>query len=304
MLALSTSWKSNQVDNGWYLIEALENFEISQVELEYRISRRMYAQMREPLRASRLRVVSIHNYFPLPSDRPDAQGSGDFFSLAHTDKEERRKAVQATIQTIEHANDLEAEAVILHCGYVEMDPEKEKLFKFIERGETDSKEYEAFTARKLSERDQKKVKHLDSLLFSLERLLRVAEKQNIRLGVENRYHYNELPGPEDFRILFREFKGSPLGYWHDTGHAHANEIFGFVSQQDLLKTNAENLIGIHLHDALGIEDHLVPGKGEIDFERIKKLLKPETLRVVELEPATPDADVAEALRFLREKGFG
>jgi len=46
----------------------------------------------------------------------------------------------------------------------------------------------------------------------------------VLLGLENRYHDHELPGPDDFKVIFDKFKGAPVGYWHDTGHAHANFI--------------------------------------------------------------------------------
>lgn len=300
MIAVSTSWTSTAFDNGEKLLEALDELRIEGVELEYRITEKMFREMRDSLKRSHRTVTSIHNFFPYPNDLPRSQASGDLFSLSHPDKEARRIAINATARTIEHANDLEARAVVLHCGQVEMDPEKPILYGFLEADNIETEEAQAFIAKKIAEREDRKGPYLDALLFSLDRLVQVAERENILLGLENRYHYHELPGPNEFETIFSEFRGGPVGYWHDTGHAHAHEILTLIPKESLLKAFSDQLIGIHLHDATGLRDHLPPGKGEIDFARLQPFLRPETIRVMELMPRTSDADACEGLRFLEE----
>ncbi|MBW2138526.1 MAG: TIM barrel protein [Deltaproteobacteria bacterium] len=95
--------------------------------------------------------------------------------------------------------------------------------------------------------------------------MKEAESEGIGLGIENRYYYYELPTLDNLRTIFEEFEGSPIGYWHDTGHAHANEVLGIIRRGELLEAYGGRLLGIHVHDARGLEDHLVPGAGEIDF---------------------------------------
>ena len=299
MLALSTSWKSKELINGEILVQALEGFDVSGTELDYRIKEAVFRQMKKPLKRSDLRVVSIHNYFPIPAVIPHSKGGGDLFLLSHPDREERQRAIQWTIKTIEHANDLEAKAVILHGGYVEMNTETDVLYDYWETDRIHSEKAQVFIRQKLHERDLLKTKHLDSLLFSIDRLIRVAEKQNITIGIENRYHYHELPGFDDFEVLFAEFEGGPVGYWHDTGHEFANEVLTIIPSGALLKIYSDKLIGVHLHDAIGIDDHLAPGTGKIDFKSIKSYLKNDTLLVVELKPGTPDSAVSQGIQFIR-----
>ena len=282
MLAISTSWKSKEATNGDTFIELLEGFDITGIELDYRINEVLFRQMREALKRSDLKVVSIHNYFPIPTILPHSKGGGDLFLLSHTDKDERQKAIQMTISSMKYASDLDAKALVLHCGYVEMDTELKVLHHYWETDQIHSKEAQVFITRKLSERDHLKPRHLNSLLFSLDRLIHIAEKQNLMLGIENRYHYHELPGLEDFEILFTEFEGGPLGYWHDTGHAHANETLTIIPPAALLKTYSDRLIGVHLHDAIGLDDHLAPGTGIVDFKSIKSYFKKNTLLVFQL----------------------
>ena len=120
----------------------------------------------------------------------------------------------------------------------------------------------------------------------------------MRLGLENRYHYHELPGIDDFALLFREFDGAPLGYWHDTGHAHANEVLSLCSAVDLLKRYGSKLLGCHLHDARGLDDHLPPGRGQIDFPALGAFLSPTTLQVIELRPGTTPEEAREGVQHL------
>lgn len=119
--------------------------------------------------------------------------------------------------------------------------------------------------------------------------------------LELSYHYNELPGPADFEIIFEKFAAAPIGYWHDTGHAHAQESLGLLRADELLIRYHQNLVGVHLHDARGLDDHLPPGSGDIDFKKIGTWIGNDVLKVIELKPGTPDSAVAAGIHYLREK---
>jgi len=273
---------------------------IDGVELEYRISKPMLEQMRQPLKQSGLKITSLHNYCPIPSLTPPVKGSGDLFLLSSLEPEERQRAVHWTMRTIENANDLEAPVVILHCGRVEMPTEIESLYQFYETRQIDSKDAQTFQQRKLDERDQFVTAHTDALLFSLDQLMGYAEKQGIILGLENRYHYHELPTPAVFETLLTEFKGGPIGYWHDTGHAYANEVLGIIEPGTLLQDFANHLLGIPWHDARGLDDHLVPGQGEIDFNALNPFIQENLPIVIELKPGTSREQVQEGIQHTRK----
>jgi sugar phosphate isomerase/epimerase len=194
-----------------------------------------------------------------------------------------------------------AAAVVLHCGFVEMNHEMQSLYQRFNSNRINSKGTQIFIHNKLKERDSRKPRHMDSLLASLDRLVSVAEKQGVLLGLENRYHYHELPGLDDFEVIFDTFKGAPIGYWHDTGHAHANESLGIIPRGSLLQAYATRLIGIHLHDAVGLDDHIPPGSGEIDFAALKPFLKADTIKVIEIKSGIPASEVSEGIWFVREK---
>lgn len=300
MLALSTSWQSDGTATAAKMIAAFEHLGITEIELSYRISEAVFQQLKEPLHHSGLKVVSVHNYFPIPAVRAGAKGSGDLFRLSSPDDAERRNAIHYTSKTIEYAAEMGAAAVVLHCGAVEMNHEMQMLYQYFAANRIDSKEAQIFIRNKEKERDQRKTRHMDSLLASLDHVVPVAEKQGVLLGLENRYHYHELPGLDDFEIIFDKFKGAPVGYWHDTGHAHANEVLGLVPRNALLQNYANQLIGIHLHDAIGLDDHLPPGAGEIVFKFVKSCLKSDTIKVIELKPGISHPEVLKGIRYVRE----
>ncbi len=301
MIALSTSFAAGRFNNGETLLAALEGFEITGIELEYRINTKVFHQMKPLLLRSRLPVVSIHNFFPVPGIIKSGQGSGDHFLLSHPDREERLNAIKWTRRTIEHANDLEAGVVVLHCGRVDIDPGIDQIHAYYQSDRITSEEALNFISKAKEHRDRHKPKYIDSLLSSLDRLLGVAERYHVTLALENRYHYHELPGPNDFPVIFNEFDGAPLGYWHDTGHAHVNDILSMTEADALLSRNLDRLVGIHLHDAVGLTDHLPPGTGDIDFSKIMNHLSPDTIKVIELKPGTQDADIAGGIKHIADQ---
>ena len=303
MLAVSTSWKSSTVNDGATLLQAIERLPVAGLELDYRISAAMFQQMRTALRTSELRVVSIHNFFPIPPIVPRQAASGDLFLLSHPDKEQRLRAVQWTERTLECANDLEVGIVILHCGRIDMNPEMEILHRYLDRGIIAEDEAQDFIRCKLAEREKLQPEFMDALLLSLDRLLNAAGKHHVRLALENRNLYHELPGPEEFAEIFREFDGAPLGYWHDTGHAQVNQELTLTGQETLLQQYRSLLLGMHLHDARGHQDHLVPGSGEVDFAGIRSSLEDDLPCVLELQSGCSEQQVVEGLAFLREQGY-
>ena len=280
------------------LMASLHTLGAAGVELDYRISAALLAPVKAALKRAGLTVTSLHNFCPIPRQFAGSGGGGDLLSLAATNRDERDTAVKLTLATIEQANDLETRAVVLHGGRVDFDAETDLLYAFFRHERMATEEARGFLARKLAERDRLKPAHLDALCFSLEKLLPVAERHHVRLGLENRYHYHELPGIDDFGLFFREFEGAPLGYWHDSGHAHAGEVLSLFTAKDLLLRYGSHLVGCHLHDAQGLEDHLPPGAGQIDFTALHKMLPPQAPRVIELKPGTSLDAVREGIRAL------
>jgi sugar phosphate isomerase/epimerase len=303
MLAISTSWMSGGCDDGEGLLRRLERFGIRAVELDYRITAAMHRQAKGLLGRAGFRVVSVHNFFPVPPIVPRSMAGGDVFSLSSPDGEERMRAVEWTMRTIEAANDLEAGAVVLHCGRLDEFPGVDGLREFRDRDMIECEEARELARGLRGERDAKKRKSMDCLLSSLDRLVRTADSMNVTLGLENRRLFHELPGADDFEAVFREFDGAPLGLWFNAGGAKVNELLGLFDVEGLLKTFSSKLIGAHLHDARKGEDHLPPGTGAVDFAMIRSHLPDGAPGVLELAPGASDGEVSESIAYLREVGM-
>lgn len=301
MFSLSTVWKSKEVNTGFELLKNILDVGFGAVELDYHITESMFEEIRPTLKRGELCVTSIHNYFPCPESIEREKASGDLFYLSSLDKEERELGINFTKKTIQIANDLEAKAVVLHLGKVDMSEEMDKIFDLLEDDTIKSEEGQQFLKEKLTERETKKQKHLDAVLFSLEKINKEAERQDIFLGLENRYHYYEIPSFEELDTIFKEFEGSHLRYWHDTGHAQVNEHLNFYHHEDYLKYYSNKLLGIHLHDAIGKEDHMAPGAGLINFDRIKKYVRSNVIRVIEVHSKVSKEELLKGTAFLLAK---
>jgi sugar phosphate isomerase/epimerase len=302
MFGISTCWWHNRVIQGEEIAEGALELGLDGIELEYRITETRFRQMRPKLEKD-LRVLTIHNYFPHPQNLPNAKPSGDLFLLSSLDTDERLKAVRYSVRTMEYAHDLRAKAVILHLGRVDMPNPISEIRALLERGRSHRDEHLAFINRQRRERRSVHQRHLDAILFSLDALNREAEQKGLFLGIENRYHLHEIPDFDEIATILEHFRGGNIRYWHDVGHAFAQESMGIIPQKDLLTAYSEMLIGAHIHDAEGLDDHRAPGQGKVDFDQIKSFLKPSHIRILEVHSDVGEKDLREGIQHLKSLGI-
>jgi len=303
MLGISTAWISAEIRSGRELLEHLKAIGLSALELEYRITEEIFKEIKPRLRKEGWQVLDLHNFCPLPGIVPPEKASADAFHFSSLDREERELAIKYGIRTIQQACDLEAKAVVFHLGDIDMEPETGTFYRFQEEGKLHSEEYEKFKEAKLKERRQKRQPHLDAVLMSLDRLNREAEKRGVWIGVENRCHYHEIPNIEDIEIILREFRGGAIRYWHDVGHAYRLESLGILQPEELLKRFQDELIGLHLHDARGQDDHWAPGEGEVDFASVAKYIRESTLCILEVHPKVSRESLQRGIEHLMKLGI-
>ncbi len=291
MLGISTCWWHGKSATPEQIISDIKDFGLSGIELEYRLSEDFYDHLRNII-PREIKVLSIHNFFPRP--RGFDKGSGDLFLLSSTDNEERQKAIKYTIKSIQIAEETGAEVVVVHLGHVDMPHQKEFL---------SSKELNGHNLKVTEEmiklREERWRFNLEAVFKSLERINREADKRGILVGIENRYYFHEIPDKRELAIIFQEFKGSNLRYWHDVGHAHAHKEMGILKDDtELMDEFEEYLIGVHLHDAVGFQDHRSPGEGEIDFLKLKRYLNRRIIKILELNPWVKRKKVLKGIRLI------
>ncbi|MFA5100482.1 MAG: TIM barrel protein, partial [Candidatus Omnitrophota bacterium] len=268
--ALSTSWNAFRHTDGSALIQEIKALGFNEVELSFNLTAEMVDAVEALVREQSVRVTSLHNYCPIPPDVERQKALPDCYSMSSPDEDERRRAVALTRVTIDTAVRLNASAVVLHCGRVEVPDRTVDLIAMFNNGLSASPRFAAVRGDIIRERDRVRQRFLDNTLRSLDDLNAYAARQKVKLGVENRYYFREIPFFDEVGIILDRFRDSAIHYWHDTGHARLMENLGFIEDhEDYLKRYGSSLIGIHLHDITGCSDHRAPGTGELDFKKLK-----------------------------------
>jgi sugar phosphate isomerase/epimerase len=225
-------------------------------------------------------------------------------NLADVDEAARRVAIEHTKRTIDYARRAGLKYVVIHLGGVgaTMTAAERKLRRVFDSGVRDGEEVETLREECRRHRAEGAGAHLEAARRSLRELAEHAERHDIALGLENRYHYHEIPSPQDALDLLSDYPNEVAGYWHDVGHAEVQHRLGLIDRHSWFPRLTPRTIGTHLHDVDGIGDHRAPGNGDVDWRYIAAGLPRMALRVFEIDQRQPDELVAKAPAFLRERG--
>ncbi|MCX6966459.1 MAG: TIM barrel protein [Verrucomicrobia bacterium] len=303
MLSISTCWNSSRHTDGAAMLEELLEFGFEQIELGHGIRMSLMHGIQSHFDKGRVQFSSLHNFCPLPVEILNP--SPDCLLFSSHREEERERAVRQTLQTIDFAERLGAPNVVLHSGRVVMEPVTAQLIEMANAGLHLSPEYARLKTRAVMEREKIAPKHLARLKDCLKRIVEHAAAKNIRLGLESRQAYEEIPSEREFDALLAEYPAPTVGYWHDFGHVQIRQNLGFVNHAEWLTHSAPRLIGCHLHDVIWPgRDHLAPFTGgSVQYDQLVPLLPKGMLYVWEMSPRRSREEIAESLRLWKEK-FG
>jgi sugar phosphate isomerase/epimerase len=253
----------------------------------------------EAVDAGEIRISSLHNFCPLPMGVNYA--APNLYQFSAERPRERELAQRYTLKTLEFAVRVQAPAVVLHSGSIDMKNYTDKLLALVARGEKETPKYARLCAALDEKREAKKGPFVERMNEFLKKLLPVAESQGIKLGIENRQGLEELPLESDLQFLFRELASPNLVYWHDTGHAQIKENLGFIGHAMHLESLRNRLSGLHIHDVqFPGRDHCAPGSGMVDFAALKPLVKPEHIKVFEFSPSLTAEEAKSGVEHLKQ----
>lgn len=300
MFGISTSWNSHRHNEARSMIEEIKKAGIDRIELDFKLSEKIVNDIAELVAERFITVLSLHNFCPVPHSVDIKRASPNYYSLASIDETERRKAVEATKRTVDTAARLKAEAIVVHSGRLDIKDRTRELARAIDKG------MDVTILIKIMQKERNeelKKGYLESLLKSIGEISDYSKNCGIKIGLENRFYFGELPSIEEFEVIFTQFNmDSNIYYWHDTGHAKVFENLKLSSHTEYLDKFLNRLIGTHLHDVKGtINDHNAPLVGNFDFAALKPYLnKKDVLKVLEPHAPATSKEIRRGLEYLKE----
>jgi len=300
VFALSTSWNIKRHSQGEELVREIHHLKFEALELNVEVPEEMVLEIESLCQAGEIKVLSIHNFCPRIDFLPPGRSLLDAYLLTSENEIERRQAIEYTKRTIVTAARLGAKAVVIHWGRVEIDGGSRPLYRLFREGKKGTEKFQKIKAEVIRKREERAKSYIKIGIQSLEELDSFSRKQGIKIGLENRYFYEEMPSLEELKILWGYFSNRNIFYWHDTGHAQMMENLGLARHEEFLQVGHHRMIGIHFHDIIGDSDHRAPGSGEIPFEMFRPYLCPETIKVLELDSKVSKREVVKGLQFLQK----
>jgi sugar phosphate isomerase/epimerase len=249
-------------------------------------------------------IASLHAPCPVPAGQGGFPAPlGDW--LASTNPAERARSVDAHKGTIDAAVELGAKAIVVHLGNTGVASRQPALFDVIARFGRLSDAHLKLRDAAWQERQAACGPHLEAAIESIRALGEHARGTGVRLGLECRDGYFEIPSLDELADVLRACDGLPVGYWHDSGHGAKLDYLGFVEHEEFLRRYGAHIVGMHIHDTRAGRDHLAPGEGSTDFAMLGHYLRPETIRTLELSRSVTATEITRALDILEPLGvFG
>ena len=294
--ALSTNWNNTRLDDGAAIADEALALGFDALELGFRTQPEQIAGFRS--RLGQMPVDSVHAYCPVPVGAPS--GHPELHRLASRDADERALARILLKKTLACAADLGAKTVVTHAGYVDLDgwlvnldsEALRRLLRLKDGVENPEKPvYAKYLKRALARRRKRGRRLMDLFRQELDILLPDFEKAGVTLALENLPRLEGFPNAEEAAALMKEYAGSPVRLWFDTGHARVRECHKWAAPATEIATSLADLIcGIHLNDVMDFyDDHRQPGWGKVDFAALAPLARRDLLRVFEPhEPVTAE----------------
>jgi sugar phosphate isomerase/epimerase len=291
-------WAKDRFSHMAIFVSKAKELGFTHIEANSSISPRMVSELLK----TKVPISSIHSPCPVVLSSKGIPVSS--LSLSSLDESERVEAVSFTKKTIDLATNVSARAVVLHMGEVPIDLSlQDRLYKLHEGGYAQTKEYGQAKEKLVCQRISQAPPYLDAASKSLQELSEYSWQKGIMLGLETRFHPNEIPNMDEMATLLNEVSESLVGYWHDVGHAEVQQQLGFSLHEEWLSRFKDRMVGIHLHDIRGTSDHQAPGKGNMNWGMVAKYLPAGIAKVCEIGEWNDEEQMRGVVKFLQKKGI-
>ena len=296
-ISLSTMWSADQEMPFSETFALARKLGFTGFEFSNKVTPRLYQEWDR----NKYYVSTLHD--PCPSEFGYTELKIQDVSLSSLDESHRVKAVDNLKRSIDLAVRLGSRSVVVHCGSIHCDHSRDTIIReWYLQGKAGTPEYIQIQQDYIADRDQHKQPHLNQVLRSLEEMINFARGSGIFIGLENRNRYHDLPLPDEMETFLQLCDEPWFGFQYDAGHAHNLEALGMVGKGEWLRRFHHRLIGMHLHDVKGLQDHLAPGMGEVNYSSLAPYLGDGVLRTLEVSPDCTIEQIAHGLEVLVDHG--
>ncbi|GGJ03759.1 sugar phosphate isomerase/epimerase family protein [Paenibacillus hunanensis] len=303
--SFSTCWNIKRHPNdGAAMIEEIKELGFQKVELNYNVTKEMLQTIEPMIERGEIGVSSVHNTFP---HTPDPDYGTDSVLLGFDDETKRKKAIDLLVGSAEYAHRYGAKAVVVHPGEVpfayNIDEELKGIYH--EQGK-DSPAYQKLWSEMLERRESLAATYLERIQHSLEEVCdRVLSKgYDVAFGIETRSRCYQMPTLSEAKTVRERMKGAPVYLWYDIGHGMMMDRMGLYHNAEEANAMKEDIIGVHIHETLGLSDHWCPyvHSGDMEFfDRFLDIIDHAPVKVYELKAACQPHEIDESHKLLLSK---
>jgi HAD superfamily hydrolase (TIGR01549 family) len=297
-IALSTMWHVDQKIPFGDTFHEARKAGFARFELNHRVSPELFKQWDQ----NEYYISTVHD--PCPAEFTNDEFKVNDFLISSLDERKRIIGVDITKKTIETAIKLGSRSIVIHPGMIMCDYSPEsQLKKMYNNGLKGTTDYDELKVSMISFRKKAAPPHVEQVLRSLSELIEFARGSGIEIGLENRYHFYDIPLIGEMKSMLDLCDEDWYGFQYDVGHAQVLSELGFVDHEEWLKRFGKRIIGVHLQDVIGILDHQLPGIGDIDYQKIKEFIPPSAHLTLEVNPGLSIAQLEQGLEKLSNDGI-
>jgi len=302
--SFSTCWNIKRHQVGEAMIEEIRELGFRRVELNYNVTKEMLTSIEPMIERGEIGISSVHNTFP---HVPDPDYGTDSVLLGFEDETKRQKAIQLLVGSAEYAHRYGAEAVVVHPGEVPI-PEsvsKELAQLYHDEGK-DSPKYRSKWEEFVERRQALSAGYVQQIIRSLDEVCNqvAAKGLKVQFGIETRSRPQQIPTLAEAKTIIGALQGAPVGIWYDTGHAIMMDRLGLYDSVGEMQVLMDDIVGVHIHETLGLSDHWCPYVHSKDmhfYDAYLPMIRRARVKVYELKSACTPDEIHESHELLMKK---
>ena len=286
------------------MIREIADLGFRRVELNYNVTKEMLTTIEPMIERGEIGISSVHNTFP---HDPDPDYGTDSILLGFEDEVKRKRAIELLVESAEYAQRYGGEAVVVHPGEVPFPEDISKdLGKIYNEEGPNSPKYRSKWAELMERREALSSRYVEKIIASLDEVCNraAAKGLDVRFGIETRSRPQQIPTLAEAKTIITALKGAPVGIWYDTGHAIMMDRMGLYDSVGEMQGLMDDIVGVHIHETLGLSDHWCPYVHSKDmnfYDAYLPMIRRAQVKVYELKSACTAEEIHESHDLLMKK---